>query len=184
LAGGYGFWTHREAFTPADKWRNHRACVGRTRTAKMAWPCVKEECYMTYLSLRGLHPNLSARGSLVICLTQRDSYILTLGFLGKPSFQTASHFLAPRFRFSSPVFKESDLRVYGSFHGCVDLLLVACVIFNVFFELGASLCDFVRALFLQFCSVWVRICWWDHGSLPGASLCLIMTSQTPNSASD
>jgi hypothetical protein len=30
---------------------------------------------MTYLPLRDLFHNLSARGSLVICLAQRDSYI-------------------------------------------------------------------------------------------------------------
>jgi hypothetical protein len=60
-----------------------------------AWPCDADECYMTYLPLRGFNLNLSARGSLVFCLTQRDSYILTLGFLGNPSFHTASHFLAP-----------------------------------------------------------------------------------------
>jgi hypothetical protein len=50
---------------------------------------------MTYLPLSGLYHNLSARDSLVFCPTQRDSYILTLGFLGKPSFQNASHLLAP-----------------------------------------------------------------------------------------
>jgi hypothetical protein len=46
---------------------------------------------MTYLPLRGLYHNLSARGSLVFCPTQRDSYILTLGFLRKPALWTASH---------------------------------------------------------------------------------------------
>jgi hypothetical protein len=60
----------------------------------MAWPCDEEECYMTYLPLRGLYHNLSARGSLVFCLTQMDSYILTR-ILGKLSFGTASHFLSP-----------------------------------------------------------------------------------------
>jgi hypothetical protein len=40
---------------------------------------------MTYFPLRGLYPNLISRGSLVICPTQRHSYILTLGFLGKLS---------------------------------------------------------------------------------------------------
>jgi hypothetical protein len=35
---------------------------------------------MTYLPLRGLYHNLSARGSLVFCPARRDSYILTLGF--------------------------------------------------------------------------------------------------------
>jgi hypothetical protein len=50
---------------------------------------------MTYLPLSGLYHKLTARGSLVFCLARRDSYILNLGFLGKPSFWTASHFLAP-----------------------------------------------------------------------------------------
>jgi hypothetical protein len=50
---------------------------------------------MTYLPLRGLYHNLSARGSMVFCPAQRDSYILTLGFLCKPYFRTVSHFLAP-----------------------------------------------------------------------------------------
>jgi hypothetical protein len=59
------------------------------------WPCDEVECYMTYLPLRGLYHNLSARGSLVIFPARRDSYILTLGFLGKPLFQTASHFFDP-----------------------------------------------------------------------------------------
>jgi hypothetical protein len=93
-AGGDGIRMRREALMPADTWRDHKACVGRTRTTATAWPCDEEEFYMTYLSLRGLYHNLSARGSLVFCPAKRDSYILTLGFLGKPSFWTASHFLA------------------------------------------------------------------------------------------
>jgi hypothetical protein len=52
-AGGDGIRAHREASMPADEWRDHRACVGRTRSAAMAWPCDEEECYMTYLPLRG-----------------------------------------------------------------------------------------------------------------------------------
>jgi hypothetical protein len=93
--GGEGIRSRREASMPADTWRDRKACIGRMRIAAKAWLCDEEECYMTYLPLRGLYHNLSARGSLVICPTQRDSYILTLGFLGKPSFRTASHFLAP-----------------------------------------------------------------------------------------
>jgi hypothetical protein len=50
---------------------------------------------MTYMSLRGLYHNLTARGSVVFCLARRDSYILTLGFPDKPSFRTASYILAP-----------------------------------------------------------------------------------------
>jgi hypothetical protein len=79
----------------ANTWRDRKTCVRRMQTAAMAWPCDDEECYMTYLPLRGLYHNLSDRGSLVFCPAQRDSYILTLGVLGKLSFQTASHFLAP-----------------------------------------------------------------------------------------
>jgi hypothetical protein len=94
-AGGDGIRACREASMPADTWRDHRACAGRTRTAAKAWLYDEEECYMTYVPLRGLYLNLSARGSLVFCPTRRDSYILALGFLGKPSIQTASHFLAP-----------------------------------------------------------------------------------------
>jgi hypothetical protein len=50
---------------------------------------------MTYFALRGLYLNLSARGSMVICQAREDSYILALGFPGKPSIRTASHFPAP-----------------------------------------------------------------------------------------
>jgi hypothetical protein len=94
-AGGDEIRTRREASMPADTWRDCRACVGRTRTAATTWPCDEEECYMTYLPLRGLYHNLSARSSLVFCPTRRDSYILTLKLLSKPSIRTASHFLAP-----------------------------------------------------------------------------------------
>jgi hypothetical protein len=42
----------------------------------------------------GLYHNLSARGSVVFCLARRGLiYILALGFPGKPSIRTASHFL-------------------------------------------------------------------------------------------
>jgi hypothetical protein len=85
----------REASMSADTWRDCRACVRRTQSAAAVWPCDKEECYMTYLPVRGLYHYLSARGSVVLCLARRDSYILTLGFPGKPSFWAASHFLAP-----------------------------------------------------------------------------------------
>jgi hypothetical protein len=45
---------------------------------------------------RAMKRNLSAMGSVVFCLAWRDSYILAPGFSGKPSFWTASHFLAPQ----------------------------------------------------------------------------------------
>jgi hypothetical protein len=123
-AGGDRIRARREASMLVDTWRDRRACVGRTRTAATAWPCDEEECYMTYFPLRGLYHKLSARGSLVFCPARRDSYILTLGFL---SYK-----------------KEYDLRVYGSFRGCVDLFLVARVIFEIF-----SL-DFCARLVLSF----------------------------------
>ena len=52
-AGGDGIWARREASMSENVWRDRRACVGRTRSAEMAWPCDEEECYMTYLPLRG-----------------------------------------------------------------------------------------------------------------------------------
>jgi hypothetical protein len=48
-----GIRAHREASMPADAWRDHRACVGRTRSAVTVCPCDEHECYMTYLPLRG-----------------------------------------------------------------------------------------------------------------------------------
>jgi hypothetical protein len=51
--GGDGIRARREASMLADAWRDHRACVGRTRFAATVWPCDEEECYMTYLPLRG-----------------------------------------------------------------------------------------------------------------------------------
>jgi hypothetical protein len=86
LAGGDEIRARREASMPANTWRDRRACAGRTWSAATAWPCDEEECYMTYMPLRGLYHNLSARGSVVFCLARRDSYILALGFSGKPSF--------------------------------------------------------------------------------------------------
>jgi hypothetical protein len=52
-AGGDGIGARREASMSADAWWDHRACVGRTWYAATAWPCDEEECYMTYLPLRG-----------------------------------------------------------------------------------------------------------------------------------
>jgi hypothetical protein len=85
-AGGDGFRARREALMSADIWRDRRACVGRTRTATTVWSCDEEECYMTYMPLSGLYHNLSARGSLVFCPNQRDSYILNLGFCNNLKF--------------------------------------------------------------------------------------------------
>jgi hypothetical protein len=51
----------------------------------------------------------------------------------------------------SPVCKESDLRVYGSFHGCVDFPFVARVIFVSFLSYFRWI--FVCGLFLRFWGV-------------------------------
>jgi hypothetical protein len=64
--GGDRIWARREALMSADTWRDRRACVGRTRTAAKAWSCDEEECYLTYLPLKGLYLSLSDRGSVVI----------------------------------------------------------------------------------------------------------------------
>jgi hypothetical protein len=92
---GDGILAHREASMSTDTWQDRRACVRTTRTAAKVWSCDEEECYMNYLPLRGLYLNLSARGSLVIRPTQGNSYIVVMGFLGKPSIWTASHFSVP-----------------------------------------------------------------------------------------
>jgi hypothetical protein len=60
-AGGDGIRACREALMPADTWRDHRACVRRTGSAVTVWPCDEEECYMTFMPLRGLYHKLSAR---------------------------------------------------------------------------------------------------------------------------
>jgi hypothetical protein len=65
--GEDGIRVRREASMPADTWRDRRACVERMRTAATAWPCDEEECYITYLPLRGLYHTLSTRCSLVFC---------------------------------------------------------------------------------------------------------------------
>jgi hypothetical protein len=52
-AGRDGIQARRESLIPADAWRDRRACVGRTRSAAMAWSCDEGECYMTYLPPRG-----------------------------------------------------------------------------------------------------------------------------------
>jgi hypothetical protein len=52
-AGGDGTRACREASMLADAWWDRRACVGRTRSVATTWSCDEEECYMTYLPLRG-----------------------------------------------------------------------------------------------------------------------------------
>jgi hypothetical protein len=92
--GGDGIRARREASMPADTWRDHRACVGRTRSAAMAWSCDEEECYMTYLPLRGCITTEVLGVVWSFAWPEGDSYILALGFPGKLSIWTASHFLS------------------------------------------------------------------------------------------
>jgi hypothetical protein len=147
-AGGDGIRARREASMLADAWWDCRACVGRTRSAATVRPCDEEECYMTYLPLRGLYDNLSCRDSVVLCLAREG-----LQYISSRVFRQTIH---PDC-FSSPcsigldffsVCKESNLRVNGSFHGCVDFPLVAHWIFMSF---PSYFCQFfVCGLFLRF----------------------------------
>jgi hypothetical protein len=103
---------------------------------------------MTYLPLRGLYDNLSCRDSVVLCLAQEG-----LLYISSRVFWQTIHpdcFSSPcsiGLDFSS-VCKESNLRVNGSFHGCVDFPLVAHWIFMSF---PSYFCQFfVCGLFLRF----------------------------------
>jgi hypothetical protein len=77
-----------------DAWQDRRACVGRTRSAEAAWLCDEEECYMTYLPLRGCITTYVLGVVWSFAWPGGDSYILALGFPGKLSIWTTSHFLA------------------------------------------------------------------------------------------
>jgi hypothetical protein len=92
--GGDGIRARREASMPGDTRQDHRACVGRTRTAAKMWPPDEEECYLTIFPLRGAYLCLCSRGSLVISPTRRDFIYIALGFQGNSSIRTASHFPA------------------------------------------------------------------------------------------
>jgi hypothetical protein len=67
--------------------------------------------------------------------------------------------------------------VNGSFHGCVDFPLVACVIFVSFLSYFHWI--FVRGLFLQFLGVWVRICWWGSWIV---ALCIFVLNHDPSNS--
>jgi hypothetical protein len=110
---------------------------------------------------------------VVFCLARGDSYILAPEFPGKPPMRTASHFPCSIGLDFSSVCKESDLRVNGSCHGCVDSPFVARWIFvsfqAIFVDFLCAACFFDSEVFgFEFVGV-------DHGYLPRASLCLILT---------
>jgi hypothetical protein len=129
-----------------------------------------------------LYHNLSDRGSVVFCLARRGLIYIS----SRVSRQTIhpdcfSFPCSIRLDFSS-VCKESNLRVNGSFHGCVDSPLVARWIFVSFSSYFRWF--FVRGLFLRFWGVWVRICWWGSWIVASCIFVLDLDPQTSNSASD
>jgi hypothetical protein len=102
---------------------------------------------MTYLPLRGLYHNLSARGSLVFCPCRRDLYINSR-VSGQTILSDCLSFPCSIGLDFSIVCKESDLQVYGSFRGCFHLLFVARVIFMSFSSYFHWI--FVRSFFFRF----------------------------------
>jgi hypothetical protein len=76
----------------------------------------------------------------------------------------------------SSVCKESDLRVNGSFHGCVDSRFVARWIFVSFSSYFRRF--FMCGLFLRFGGVWARICWWESWKV--ASYIFVLDLDPPN----
>jgi hypothetical protein len=143
-----GIWARREASMLADTWRDRRDCVGRTRSAAMVWPCDEEEFYMTYLPSRGLYHNLSARGSVVICLARKGLTYISSRVSRQTIHPDCFSFPCCIGLDFSSVCKESDLRMNGSFHGCVDFPPVAHWIFVSFS--GYFRRFFMRSLFLRF----------------------------------
>jgi hypothetical protein len=93
-AGEDGIQARREASMSADAWRDRRACIGRTQSVATAWPCDEVECYIIYLPLRSCITTYVLGVVWSFAWPGGDSYILALGFPGKPSIRTASHFLA------------------------------------------------------------------------------------------
>jgi hypothetical protein len=98
----------------------------------------------------GLYHNLSARGSVVFCLARRG-----LVYISSRVFRQTIHPDCFSFPCSlgldfSSVCKESDLRVNGSFHGCVDSRFVArwiLVSFSSFVSFSCAACSFDSKVF-------------------------------------
>jgi hypothetical protein len=101
---------------------------------------------MTYLPLRGLYLNLNARGSVVFCLARRGPIYISSRVSRKTIHPDCFSFPRSLGLDFSSLCKESDLRVNGSFHGCVDSWFVAHWIFVSF---SSYFCRFfVRGLFI------------------------------------
>jgi hypothetical protein len=77
----------------------------------------------------------------------------------------------------SSVCKESNLRVNGSNHGCVDFPVVDRWIFVSFTNYFRRF--FMRGLFLWFWGVWARIFWWESWIV--ASCIFVLDLDPPNS---
>jgi hypothetical protein len=87
---------------------------------------------------KGLYHNLSARGSVVFCLARRGLICISSRVSRQTIHPDCFSFPCSLGLDFSSICKESDLRVNGSFHGCVDSQFVARWIFRVFFELFSS----------------------------------------------
>jgi hypothetical protein len=83
----------------------------------------------------GLYHNLSARGSMVFCLARTGLIYISSRVSRQTIHMDFFSFPCSLGLDFSSVCKESDLRVNGSFHGCVDSRFVARWIFVSFFEL-------------------------------------------------
>jgi hypothetical protein len=130
----------------------------------------------------GLYHNLSAKGSVVFCLAWRGLiYISSRVSRQTIHLDSFSFFCSIGLDFSS-VCKESNLRLNGCFHGCVDSPLLARWIFVSF---SSYFCRFfVRGLFLRLWGVWFRICWWESWIVSSCIFVVDLDPQTPNLASD
>jgi hypothetical protein len=131
---------------------------------------------------KGLYHNLSARGSVVFCLAHRGLIYISSRISRQtihPDFFSFPYSIGLDF---SSICKESDLRVNGSFQGCVDSPLVACWIFVSFSSYFRRF--FMCGLFLRFWGIWVRICWWGSWIVASCIFVLYLDPQTLNSTSD
>jgi hypothetical protein len=103
---------------------------------------------MTCLPLRSLYHNLSARGSVVICLAWEGLLYISSRVSRKTIRPDCFSFPCSIGLDFSAVCNESDLQVNGSFHGCIDSTLVARWIFVSFSSCFRRF--FVRGSFLLF----------------------------------
>jgi hypothetical protein len=81
---------------------------------------------------KGLYHNLSARGSVVFCLSRRGPIYISSRVSRQIIHLDCFSFPCSIGLDFSSFCKEYNLRVNGSFHGCVDSLLLARRIFMSF----------------------------------------------------